>query len=225
MTEKALQSALLSPRPTKFAVREQPTPQLPGLGGVCVYCGSSDGADPVFLQTAHRFGCLLAEAGIHLIWGGGSLGLMGAVARATVDHGGHATGIIPQFLVDRELAFRGADEMIVTEDMHVRKRQMFERADAFVALPGGIGTLEELVEQMTWAQLGRHRKPILLANIAGFWDPLLALLDHMRASGFIRPQMEVTPLVASRIEDVIPMLQNAIRPPLVAEERDIARRM
>ena len=131
----------------------------------------------------------MAEAGIRLIWGGGAVGLMGTVARAVLDHGGRVTGIIPQFLVDRELAFDGADEMIVTDDMHVRKRQMFERADAFVALPGGIGTLEELVEQMTWAQLGRHRKPILIANIAGFWDPLLALIDHMRDERLHPPAM------------------------------------
>ncbi|NJL50529.1 MAG: TIGR00730 family Rossman fold protein [Blastochloris sp.] len=222
MTEKTLDSALDDQHPAPHVTVTEIAREL---SSVCVYCGSSDGASPVFLETAHRFGCVMAQAGIRLIWGGGSLGLMGAVARAARYHGGRLTGIIPQFLVERELAFGGADEMIVTDDMHVRKRQMFERADAFVALPGGIGTLEELVEQMTWAQLGRHRKPILIANIAGFWDPLLALLDHMRTNGFIRPQLEVKSLVATRIEDIIPMLKGAMRPPLVAEERDIARKM
>jgi uncharacterized protein (TIGR00730 family) len=222
MTDKTYDSALGLQRP---AERVTVTETRRDLASVCVYCGSSDGADPAFVDCAQALGRLLAEAGIRLIWGGGAAGLMGTVARAVLANGGRVTGIIPQFLVDRELAFDGADEMIVTDDMHVRKRQMFERADAFVALPGGIGTLEELVEQMTWAQLGRHRKPILIANIAGFWDPLLALIDHMRDNGFIRPQWEVKPLVATTIDDVIPMLQGAMRPPLVAEERDIARKM
>ncbi|ALK08596.1 TIGR00730 family Rossman fold protein [Blastochloris viridis] len=220
MTEKTSYSATEFSRSADGAASRRPE-----LDSVCVYCGSTDGRNPVFLETAHQLGRLLAEDGIRLIWGGGSIGLMGAVARAVLDHGGSVTGIIPQFLVDRELSFEGASELIVTEDMHTRKRQMFERADAFVALPGGIGTLEELVEQMTWAQLGRHRKPILIANIAGFWDPLLALIDHMRDSGFIRPQWEVRPLVATRVEDIIPMLRAAIRPPLIAEERDIGRKM
>jgi uncharacterized protein (TIGR00730 family) len=197
----------------------------PGIDAVCVYCGSSDGSAPVFVETARTFGRLLAEHGIRLIYGGGSMGLMGTVARAVADADGRVTGIIPRFLVEREFAFEGAEEMIVTDDMHERKRLMFERADAFVALPGGIGTLEELVEQLTWAQLGRHRKPILMANVDGFWDPLLALLDHMRANGFIRPQWEVRPLVAAHVHDIIPMLRAAARPPLVAEEREIARQM
>jgi uncharacterized protein (TIGR00730 family) len=119
------------------------------------------------------------------------------------------TGIIPDFLKARELMFRRAQEMIVVSDMHERKRLMFERADAFVALPGGIGTLEELVEQLTWAQLGRHKKPILIANIARFWDPLCALLDHMRAMQFIRAGLTVAPLVAEDVEDILPMLQDA----------------
>ncbi|NJL08199.1 MAG: TIGR00730 family Rossman fold protein [Methylacidiphilales bacterium] len=197
----------------------------PGIDAVCVYCGSSAGSEPVFADTARTFGRLLAEHGIRLIYGGGSLGLMGTVARAVTDGGGRVTGIIPRFLVEREFAFDSAEEMIVTDDMHERKRLMFERADAFVALPGGIGTLEELVEQLTWAQLGRHRKPILIANVEGFWDPLLALLDHMRENTFIRPQWEVRPLVAAHVHDIIPMLRAAARPPLVAEEREIAKQM
>ena len=124
---------------------------------------------------------------------------MGALAISVVDHGGMVTGIIPEFLTGREFMFQRAQEMIVTRDMHERKQLMFERADAFVALPGGIGTLEELVEQMTWAQLGRHKKPILIANIESFWDPLCALLDHMKALQFIRAGLTINLLVADRV--------------------------
>ncbi len=122
-------------------------------------------------------GKAFAENNIRLVYGGGSVGLMGAIAKSALDHGGTVTGIIPDFLRARENALTRVQEMIVTPDMHERKRLMFERSDAFVALPGGIGTLEELVEQMTWQQLGRHSKPVLLANIDNFWEPLLALLD------------------------------------------------
>ncbi len=121
------------------------------------------------------------------------------------------TGIIPDFLKAREMMFRRAQEIIVTRDMHERKRLMFERADAFVALPGGVGTLEELVEQLTWAQLGRHKKPILMANIDGFWDPLCALFDHMRAMQFIRAGLSVSPLVVNAVEEILPALHDATR--------------
>jgi uncharacterized protein (TIGR00730 family) len=152
------------------------------IKAICVYCGSSPGTDPAFTATARGFGKILAENGVRLVYGGGSIGLMGALAGAVIEHGGAATGIIPEFLTAKERPRRLAQEQIVTRDMHERKRTMFERADAFVALPGGLGTLEELVEQMTWAQLGRHKKPILIANINGFWNPLLALIDaHARA--------------------------------------------
>ena len=133
----------------------------------------------------------MAENGIRLVYGGGSLGLMGAIATSVLDHGGLVTGIIPDFLTARENALTRVQEMIVTPDMHERKRLMFEHSDAFVALPGGIGTLEELVEQLTWQQLGRHSKPILIANIANFWEPLLGLLTHMRSTQFIRPTLAI----------------------------------
>jgi uncharacterized protein (TIGR00730 family) len=178
---------------------------------ICVYCGSGAGADPSFVEAARRFGKLLAENHIGLVYGGGSVGLMGELANSVLDHGGHVTGIIPEFLTARERAFTRAPEIIVTADMHERKRLMFERADAFVALPGGIGTLEELVEMMTWAQLGRHKKPILIGNITGFWDPLCALLDHMREMQFIRPGLTVTPLVANHVEDILPKLRASAR--------------
>jgi uncharacterized protein (TIGR00730 family) len=177
---------------------------------VCVYCGSGPGTDPAFVAAARNLGKTLAENGVRLVYGGGSLGLMGALANSVLDHGGEVTGVIPEFLTAREKKLTRAQEIIVTHDMHERKRIMFERADAFVALPGGIGTLEETIEQMTWAQLGRHKKPILLANIKGFWDPLCALLEHMRALQFIRQGLTIEPLVADRVEDILPKLQGAV---------------
>ncbi|HWV96585.1 MAG TPA: TIGR00730 family Rossman fold protein [Xanthobacteraceae bacterium] len=176
---------------------------------VCVYCGSGPGTNPHFVEAAQAFGKALAENGVGLVYGGGSIGLMGAVANSTLDHGGRVTGIIPDFLTARENAMTRAQEMIITHDMHERKRLMFERSDAFVALPGGIGTLEELVEQLTWQQLGRHSKPILLANIDGFWEPLLSLLSHMRSTAFIRPTLSVDILKAERVEDILPRLRAA----------------
>jgi uncharacterized protein (TIGR00730 family) len=178
---------------------------------ICVYCGSSPGAEPLFARLAEDLGRLMAEEGVGLVYGGGDIGLMGTVARSVLRHSGHVTGIIPDFLRRRENMLAEAQETIVVPDMHTRKQAMFERADAFVALPGGIGTLEELVEQMTWAQLGRHSKPILLLNAAGFWKPLLVLFAHMRENGFIRPGLELNYLVAERVEDVLPMLNAAAR--------------
>lgn len=176
---------------------------------ICVYCGSGPGVDPAFVESARAFGTLLAKNGIGLVFGGGSVGMMGAIAKSVREHGGEVTGIIPEFLVAREHAMRGADNLIVTRDMHERKRKMFEMADAFVAMPGGVGTLEEVVEQMTWVQLGRHRKPILLANIKHFWDPLCSLINHMKALEFIRDDLNFDLLVADKVDDILPMLKNA----------------
>jgi uncharacterized protein (TIGR00730 family) len=175
---------------------------------VCVYCGSGPGSDPAFVQAARDLGAALAKNRIGLVYGGGSVGLMGEIAAAVFKHGGEVVGIIPAFLENREHANTRGD-LIVTRDMHERKQRMFEEADAFVALPGGVGTLEEVVEQMTWAQLGRHKKPILLANIKKFWDPLCALLDHMAELQFIRPGLSVSYLVAEQVEDILPMLMKA----------------
>ena len=172
---------------------------------ICVYCGSGPGSDPAFVAGARAFGKIMAENGVGLVFGGGSVGLMGELANAVLDHGGEVVGIIPKFLVSREIVLKRA-EIVVTHDMHERKQLMFDHSDAFVALPGGVGTLEELVEQMTWAQLGRHKKPILIANINGFWNPLCALLDHMEALEFIRPGLAVSYLVADRVEDILPRL-------------------
>ncbi|MGB9398878.1 MAG: TIGR00730 family Rossman fold protein [Pseudolabrys sp.] len=177
---------------------------------ICVYCGSGPGIDPAFVESARAFGAILAKNGVGLVFGGGSVGMMGAIAKSVLDHGGKVTGIIPEFLVAREHAMRGADNLIVTRDMHERKRKMFEMADAFVAMPGGIGTLEEVVEQMTWVQLGRHRKPILLANIKRFWEPLCALIDHMKNLEFIRADLNFDLLAADAVEDILPKLQKAV---------------
>jgi uncharacterized protein (TIGR00730 family) len=184
-------------------------PNMNKIKTVCVYCGSGPGTNPRFVEAAIALGKALAENGIRLVYGGGSMGLMGAVATSVLDHGGSVTGIIPDFLTARENALNRVQEMIVTPDMHERKRLMFERSDAFVALPGGVGTLEELVEQLTWQQLGRHTKPVLLANIDGFWEPLLTLLAHMRATEFIRPTLQVDILKAERVEDILPRLRAA----------------
>ena len=181
------------------------------IRSICVYCGSGHGKREAYTRAARRFGALVGEAGIGLVYGGGNIGLMGETAKATLAAGGHVTGIIPEFLKRRERMLEAAQETLIVPDMHTRKQAMFERADAFVALPGGIGTLEELVEQLTWAQLGQHRKPILLLDVEGFWRPLLSLFAHMREAGFIREGLELSYLVAEKVEDVIPMLRQAAR--------------
>jgi uncharacterized protein (TIGR00730 family) len=181
------------------------------LKSICIYCGSGNGSDPAFVEAANQLGLVLARENIRLVYGGGSLGLMGTVAKSVLDNGGRVLGIIPQFLVDREVMLEGLTELVVTEDMHERKRLMFEAADAFVALPGGIGTLEEVVEQMTWAQLGRHKKPIMLADINEFWTPLIELLQHMHKSAFIRPGFELSYGVARSIDDIMPKIRKRLR--------------
>jgi uncharacterized protein (TIGR00730 family) len=182
---------------------------MTAIRNVCVYCGSSLGVDPRFGEAAEALGRTLARAGVGLVFGGGEDGLMGRIATAALENGGHVIGVIPTFLIRKEHALKQAQELIVVENMHQRKHLMFERADAFVALPGGVGTLEELVEQLTWVQLQRHRKPVLIADIGGFWRPLLSLLAHMREQGFIREGFELRYLVAEKIEDVLPMLSKA----------------
>ncbi len=180
---------------------------------LCVYCGSSPGRDGRYVDMAKAFGEILGREKINLVFGGGGVGLMGAVARAARDAGSEVTGIIPEFLVNRERPEAAhSTRTIVTRDMHERKHKMFELADAFVALPGGIGTLEELVEQLTWIQLGQHQKPLLILNIEGFWDPLLALLANFRDLGFVGQHAIDNLLVADRVEDVLPKLKSAAAP-------------
>ncbi len=180
------------------------------IANICVYCGSGPGRNPAYEQAARRFGAILADNDIRLVYGGGGLGLMGAVARATLAAGGRVLGIIPQFLENREHMLRDVQDLLVTQDMHQRKQLMFEHADAFVALPGGVGTLEELVEMLTWSQLGQHSKPILLANIEGFWDPLIGLFAHMHAESFIREGLNVSYLSVDDVEDILPALHKAL---------------
>lgn len=185
-------------------------PDMATVQSICVFCGSSDGRNPAYTAAAETLGIAMARAGIRLVYGGGSIGLMGTVARAVLDAGGEVTGIIPEFLVRREMMLEGVADLVIVDDMHTRKRLMFEQSDAFVALPGGIGTLEEVVEQMTWAQLGRHAKPIVLADVGGFWSRLTDLLAHMSREEFIRPGYELRYLVAPDAADVVPMILGAV---------------
>jgi uncharacterized protein (TIGR00730 family) len=200
--------------------------QLPDhpIRNVCVYCGSGEGRNPAYRAAARTLGKALAKSGIGLVYGGGSLGLMGEVAMATLKAGGRVTGIIPTFLSNRERMLEDVTELVVTDDMHQRKMEMFKRSEAFVALPGGIGTLEELVEQLTWSQLGRHKKPIVLANIEGFWTPFMSLLGHMKDESFIRPGLDVTFSVVERAADILPAAIAAAKAIDAEAERKVEER-
>ncbi|MCK5931768.1 MAG: TIGR00730 family Rossman fold protein [Fulvimarina manganoxydans] len=181
------------------------------IRSICVYCGSSSGRDPSYVAEGRALGRAIAEADWRLVYGGGTKGIMGAVAKGVKEAGGSVTGIIPRFLIDMEATEReleGLDELIVTENMHERKHLMFERSDGFVALPGGIGTLEELVEIMTWSQLGRHEKPIVIANLNGFWEPFSRLVEHMAEEGFLHRASQVRPLVIDETDDIVTALAN-----------------
>ncbi|TDH35908.1 TIGR00730 family Rossman fold protein [Pseudohoeflea suaedae] len=174
---------------------------------ICVYCGSQSGRNPAYGEAARILGRTMAANGIGLVYGGGTRGIMGTVADAVMSNGGKVTGIIPEFLMDKEATRHSLgqlDELVVTADMHERKHLMFDRSDAFVALPGGIGTLEEIIEIMTWAQLGRHTKPIVLADVGNFWKPLESLIDHMKDQGFIHTAHLVQPLVISDPAEIVP---------------------
>jgi uncharacterized protein (TIGR00730 family) len=179
------------------------------IQSVCVYCGSQPGNSPVYVEAAKLLGKSLAEHGIRLVYGGGTRGIMGTVARSVIEHGGSVTGIIPTFLIDQEASrheLGELSEVIVVNDMHERKHMMFERSDAFVTLPGGIGTLEEIVEIMTWAQIGQHTKPMVLANVDGFWNPLLSLIEHMKAEGFIHHTNLLNPLIIEQPQEIVPAI-------------------
>lgn len=170
---------------------------------LCVYCGSGAGRDPRYKEAAVTLGRAMAEAQIGLVYGGGN-GLMGAVAQGVRDLGGHITGIIPESMLQFENPLENIDERYVTNGFHERKMLMYNLSDGFVALPGGVGTLEELVEQMTWAQLGHHDKPIFIVNTAGYWNPLLHLFEAMREQSFIRPGIETRYTVIENAAEVVP---------------------
>ncbi len=175
------------------------------VDSVCVYCGSSDDADPKFLDAARALGEALAHARMTLVYGGGGVGLMGACARAAHEAGGEVLGVIPDFLVGRERALETV-ETVVVYSMHERKMMMFDRSDAFIALPGGIGTLEEIVELLSWQRLGLHDKPVVFYNPRGFWDPLFDLFRHTIREGLTPPEFERAWTAVERIEDLVPAL-------------------
>jgi len=185
---------------------------MKNIQAICVYCGSTEDVDPIYLEAAKNFGTLLAVHGIRLIYGGGGVGLMGAIADAVLARNGDVTGIMPEFLLDIEVGHEGVTEMIVVDSMHSRKQKMFELADAFVVLPGGFGTLDEVVEILTWKQLCRHDKPVLLANIAGYWDPLIALIAAIIDEGFAQPQNADLLTAVPSVEELLPALAAASEP-------------
>jgi uncharacterized protein (TIGR00730 family) len=193
---------------------------VPALSSVCVFCGSNGGADPAYLAAAEAVGAGLAQRGIRIVYGGGRVGLMGALADSARAAGAEVVGVMPQALVDREIGHTGIDDLRVVDTMHERKALMVELADAFVALPGGIGTLEELFEVYTWAQLGIHAKPLALLDVAGYYEPLAAFLDHAVAQRFLRAETRAMLAVADSIEDVLETFERW-RPPAMHKWIDL----
>jgi hypothetical protein len=187
------------------------------LRSLCVYCGSSNQVDPAHLEGARGLGALAARRGVEIVFGGGHVGLMGALADGALAAGGRVTGIIPEHLRALEVGHEGVSEMIVVDSMHTRKRRMFERSDAFCILPGGLGTLDETFEIITWKQLSLHDKPIVLVNLAGYWDPLLKMFEHQIEAGYLRPRHSRLFHVVERIESVFDALEAAPAPVLPAD--------
>jgi uncharacterized protein (TIGR00730 family) len=183
---------------------------------VCVYAGSNPGSDPVYADAARGFAAELVRRGIGLVYGGGKVGLMGVLADTVLEAGGEAIGVMPQALIDREIGHPALTELKVVDSMHERKAQMAELSDAFVAVPGGIGTLEELIEVYTWSQLGIHDKACGVLNVNGYYDHLAALLDHAVAEGFLRPQHRAVLSVASEPAELLDRLA-AFEPPAVGK--------
>lgn len=179
------------------------------LKSLCVYCGSRVGDDPIFANTAKTLGTALVKNQTRLVYGGGKLGLMGEVASAVRDAKGDVFGIIPEFLVDIEGVLDGVDHKVV-DTMHERKMLMFEESDAICTLPGGIGTLEEIIELLSWARLDLHRKPLVICNVEDFWSPLVELLDHVIDRGFAAKELRSDIVVVDRAEDVIPAAEERL---------------
>ena len=186
---------------------------MPNIRRLCVYCGSSGAVDRQYRAAATELGTRLAAAGIGVVFGGGRIGLMGLLADAALSAGGEVIGVIPARLRDAELAHPGATELLVVESMHERKRVMAEKADAFAILPGGIGTLDEMFETVSWKQLGLHGKPILLADIGGYWAPLCALLDDIVTKGFAQPEARELFRVVPTITALMAILEAEPPPP------------
>ncbi len=188
------------------------------LGSLCVYCGSSAGADPAHREAARRLGRLMAERGVRLIFGGGRVGLMGALADAVLAGGGSVVGVIPDHLEEREVSHPGVTELVVVGGMHERKRRMFELADAFAVLPGGLGTVDETLEIITWRQLGLHDKPIVVVDDGGYWAPLHRLLDHIVERGFAGPETRALYTIVESVDDVFAAIAAAPAPGKPAKE-------
>lgn len=178
--------------------------ELPGLKSLCVFCGASAGTDPAYRAAAERMGGLLGAEGIQLVYGGGHIGMMGALAEAALAAGSRVVGVIPEHLTRLEKAFDSASELIVVDSMHTRKRRMFDMADAFCVLPGGMGTMDEFFEVLTWKQLRLHNKPIIIVNSAGYWEPLIRLADSIVASGFASTATGRLYGIVDAVEDVLP---------------------
>lgn len=189
------------------------------IKSVCVFCGSKSGTDPRYQEAAVALGQGLAETGVSLVYGGGRVGLMGAVADACKDAGGHVVGIIPDFLEKREVGHHEIDELIVVDSMHARKRIMVDRSDAFAVLPGGFGTLDETFEILTWAQLALHAKPVLLLNVGGYWSPLAALIDHMIEKGLVEPRLKGVYQFVESVPDLLACLTRLPSGGQVASEK------
>ena len=177
------------------------------MRAVAVFCGSRNGSDPAFAEAADALGRGLAARGIRLVYGGGGIGIMGIVARATLGNGGEVTGVIPRFLMELELRHPDLSELVVVDDMHTRKRVMFERADAFVVLPGGLGTLDEAMEIITWRQLARHDKPVVALSVAGYWKALSAMVDNAIRHGFANPDAAELFSVVETVDDLFSTIE------------------
>jgi uncharacterized protein (TIGR00730 family) len=214
---------MVSGRRRKLGRKESLLNDLQGhrVRSVCVFCGSSDAADPAYLRAAASLGRALAQADLKLVYGGGGVGLMGACARAAHEAGGRVLGVIPDFLVSHERALDTVEHVVVA-NMHQRKMTMFERSDAFVVLPGGVGTLEEVVELLSWRRLGLHAKPVVFYNPDGFWQPLFDLFQHTVDARLTPPEFMRTWTAVSRVEDIVPALQGAT-PELAPSAMKVAR--
>lgn len=180
---------------------------------IALYCGSRAGHSPIYRESAIQLAQFIAEQGFGIVYGGASIGLMGQVADTVVEHGGHAVGVIPEFMLDYEIAHHNLTELHIVQTMHERKFMMADRAAAFIALPGGLGTFEEILEIATWGQLNQHHKPMMLYNVNGFYDALIAQLDHATQEGFLPPQHRAKLMVCNNLEEIFEIIQHVERQP------------